>query len=273
MKSRTCPLCGWTQGTIAFLPEPQPTPLPPCMRPLTAEGASVLEPAVAIPSETAAFYLDEASVDPHALVAASLKAARHRDIEVASGSSATELELDGRRVIAVRTTKTRYPAAVNCCGAWASQLPPLGLSTRPIKGQMLALVPARHGLLQHVVRAPDICLVPRSDGHLLAGSTSEDVGFDKHVDPDTVQRLDQTAANLVPDLGEARMLEDWAGLRLGTPDNLPILCSTPIHGYFAATGHYRDPILLSPITAHLMSQVVRGLPPDLDLTAFSLARF
>ena len=138
---------------------------------------------------------------------------------------------------------------------------------------MLALVAHRRDLLRHVVRGPEVYLVQRSDGRIVVGSTLEDAGFDKRVNPDTVQRLHQKAAEMVPDLGQARMLEAWAGLRPGTPDDLPILGRGIVDGYFLATGHYRDGILLAPITAEVMTQLIRGLPPEFDLTPFSPARF
>ena len=120
---------------------------------------------------------------------------------------------------------------------------------------------------------PEVYLVPRTDGRILSGATVEDAGYDKRTDADTIQRLRQAAASLVPELSEARMLEDWAGLRPGSPDDMPILGPTSLPGYFAATGHYRDGILLAPITAALMAQVLRGAKPDLDISAFSPARF
>lgn len=138
---------------------------------------------------------------------------------------------------------------------------------------MLCVIAERHGLLSHVVRAPDVYVVPRSDGRILIGSTLEDAGFDKRVDPETIQRLHQAAADLVPELGESRMLETWAGLRPGTPDALPLLGATQVENYFVAAGHYRDGILLAPATALVMSQVVHGLNLDFDLSPFSPARF
>ena len=116
-------------------------------------------------------------------------------------------------------------------------------------------------------------IIPRSDGRIVLGATVEEAGFDKRVDPDTVQRLHQAAANVAPAIGEMRIHEVWAGLRPGSPDDLPILGPTALPGYFAATGHYRDGILLAPITAHVMSQLLRGRAPDFDLEPFSPLRF
>jgi glycine oxidase len=78
---------------------------------------------------------------------------------------------------------------------------------------------------------------------------------------------------LVPALGEARVLEAWAGLRPGTPDDLPILGATSVPGYFVASGHFRDGILLAPVTAHVMRQVITGVQLDYDISGFSPLRF
>ena len=243
-------------------------------RALGADEIAGLEPQLQY-SGLSAYWTPEGSVDPRALMAASVKAARHRGIDIASGSPVTEIEVAGGRALAVKTAKTRYAAGavVNCCGAWAGQVGPLRFPTRPVKGQMLCMVTAQHGLVRHVVRAPEVYMVPRSDGRILIGSTLEDAGFDKRVDPDVIQRLHQAAADLVPELGEARMLETWAGLRPGTPDALPLLGATEVANYFVAAGHYRDGILLAPITALVMAQVVCGTKPDFDLSPFSPARF
>ena len=263
-----------TEGTVVYSEEDAASYVSAGQwRPLAAEDIARLEPQLEY-SGQAAYWTPEASVDPRALIAASVKAAKHRGIDIASGSAVTAVELDGNRAVAVTTAKTRYAAGkvVNCCGAWAGQVPPLAFPTRPVKGQMLCVVAAR-GLLHHIVRAPDVYIVPRSDGRNLIGSTLEDAGFDKRVDPETIQCLHQAATSLVPDLGEARMLETWAGLRPGTPDALPLLGGTEVANCFVAAGHYRDGILLAPLTAVVMSQVVRGLQADFDLSAFSPARF
>ena len=98
-------------------------------------------------------------------------------------------------------------------------------------------------------------------------------GFDKRVDPEVVQRLREAAIKVVPNVAEMRIHDAWAGLRPGTADNLPILGKTSLGGYYAATGHYRDGILLAPVTALVMTQVLSGRKPDFDLQAFSPSRF
>jgi glycine oxidase len=233
-----------------------------------------LEPSLGGPVQNA-FYLKERSVDPRALVAAALKTAKNRGVDFSSGDTVTAVNLSDGHVSGVTTTKTSFLAekVVNCAGAWSGQLGPHQFPTRPVKGQMLCLAMQPRDLVKHVIRTPDVYLIPRSDGRLLVGATVEEVGFDKRTEPDTMQRFHRAAIALVPKLADARILEDWAGLRPGTPDALPILGATTTPGYFVATGHFRDGILLAPITAQIMAAVLEGREPGYDLSAFSPSRF
>jgi glycine oxidase len=235
---------------------------------------SELEPALA-ESTRSAFYLKESSVDPRGLVAATLKAARNLDVDFSSGDKVTAVNLSDGQVTGVTTTKTSFlaPKVVNCAGAWSGQIGPHPIPTRPVKGQMLCLASPRRELLKHVIRSAEVYLIPRSDGRILAGATVEDAGFDKRTDPATMQRFHRAAIALVPELRSAKILEDWAGLRPGTPDALPILGATSTPGYYVATGHFRDGILLAPITAQVVADVITGVTPVHDLAAFSLSRF
>ncbi|MGB9104619.1 MAG: glycine oxidase ThiO [Terriglobales bacterium] len=259
-------------GTIQ-LPDPNAAPGAFATHLTDAGEFKSLEPCLSYSG--AAILLKERTVDPRALIAAMLKAAKHREVEVASGSAATELMVSKGSVQGVKTARSEYhaPVVVNCAGAWAGAFGAGRVPTKPVKGQMLALIAPRRDLLRHVVRAPEVYLVPRSDGRIVVGATSEDAGFDKRVDPDTIQRLHQKAAHLVPELGQARRLEAWAGLRPGTPDELPILGRGELDGYFVAAGHYRNGILLAPITAVVMTQMIRGVRPEFELGAFGVDRF
>ena len=155
------------------------------------------------------------------------------------------------------------------------QIKPLTIPTRPVKGHMLSLIfpEAAEPVLTHVVRSRWCYILPRSTGKYVVGSTVEPAGFDKTVNSYKIKKLQEAAIRLVPRFADARMHEAWAGLRPGTPDNLPILGETSLRNYFACTGHYRDGILLAPISARVISQVVSGGTPEWDLRAFSPARF
>jgi len=262
------------QGTIAFLAPGEP-PSPCSSRPLDAAELQRLEPELAWQDLPAVFY-EEQTVDNRALAAALVAACKHREVDVATGSEVTAINVRNGSVAGVRTTRAEYqaPTVINCAGAWAGAISPVPVPTRPVKGQMLSLVTQQHGpILQHVVWAPDAYLVPRSDARILVGATVEEAGFDKRVDPDVIQRMHQAAAVLVPALGEARMLEAWAGLRPAAPDGLPILGATSVRGYYVATAHFRNGILLSAVTARVMSELITGAPLSSDIAHFSAERF
>jgi glycine oxidase len=271
-----------TEGTV-FFAEAGESPDCKEARPLSDAELSELEPLIA--RRGTAYFLPECSVDPRKLGSALEKAARTLGADVVTGAGVKEVAVLAGRVTGVRTAKSYYPAAtvVNCAGAWAAQISPLGVPTRPVKGQMVCVIPntrpsegageGHRPLLRHVVRTPEVYIIPRSDGRMLLGATVEDAGFDKRVDPDTVQRLHRAAVEVVPEIAHLRIHDAWAGLRPASPDGLPIMGATSLKGYYAATGHYRDGILLAPVTALLMTQLLTGKKPELDLEAFSAARF
>ncbi|HZZ16825.1 MAG TPA: glycine oxidase ThiO, partial [Candidatus Sulfotelmatobacter sp.] len=241
---------------------------------LSGDRMAQLEPSL-IAGDRPAVYLQERSIDPRALTAAAWKTAKNRGVDFSSGNEVVAVNLSDDRVTGVTTTKTGFlsPKVVNCAGAWGGSIGPYAIPTRPVKGQMLCLAMHPRDLLKHVVRSPDVYLIPRSDGRLLIGATVEEAGFDKRTDAATIKRLYQAALALLPKLADSRILEDWAGLRPGTPDGLPILGATATPGYYVATGHFRDGILLAPITAKIMAEVVNGKNSGYDLKAFSASRF
>lgn len=256
-------------GTL-LLSDSQPAGSPA----LNSQQISDLEPNLLQQGRPVTF-LSEASVDPRALVSAVLQACKRRGVDSSFGDAVTSVNTADGRVTGVTTAKTHFaaPIVVNCAGAWAGQIPSFYVPTRPVKGQMLSVAMPKPNMVRHVIRTPDVYLVPRSDGRLLIGATLEEAGYDKRVDPESIQRMHRAAVALVPSLEGARILEDWAGLRPGTPDSLPILGPTRVPGYFAATGHYRDGILLTPITAHAMSRVLSAESCAYDLRPFSPDRF
>jgi glycine oxidase len=258
-------------GTIAFPAKHTPEDEPIHRSNSLPAPLSELEPALAADIGPA-MYLKERSVDPRLLTSAALQAVRHREINISSGNSVTGILLSGERLTGVHTEKTTYiaPIVVNCAGAWAGWVLPHRIPTRPVKGQMLSIVGGPR--LRHVIRGHRY-LVPRSDGRILIGASVEEAGYDKRTDADTIKEMYQTAIRWVPALAQGRILESWAGLRPGTPDGLPILGATPTPGYFVATGHFRDGILLAPITAYLMTQLILGKEPDHDLSPFRPNRF
>ena len=258
------------QGTILVSEDGR---FPEKAEPVTADRLHSLDPELRLSQSVQSAYLRERSVDPRAVVAAAIKAAKHRAVDVSSGSEVKTVLVKGDRVIGVETDKTSYaaPIVVNCAGAWSGCVGPTHFPVKPVKGQMLSVVGGPG--LNHVIRSENVYLVPRSDGRIVIGSTLENAGYNKRVDVDTIESLFQAATKLVPALAGSRQHEVWAGLRPGSPDGLPFLGVVPGCDNLVATGHYRDGILLAPITAQVMAEIILHKSPAHDLRAFSAARF
>jgi glycine oxidase len=255
------------QGTIAFLAPPSSAAAPPAYTRLSAGDLQRLEPSLESHSHSA-FFIQEDTVDPRLLMRAAVSAARNRGVEIRANAEVKEIRSRGDQVEVVTDAAVFVAgAAVNCRGAWSG--PPV----KPRKGQMLYLQPSQQDLLQHVVHAPDVYVVPRGSGKILVGATVEDVGFDKSVAPSTIQELRSVAARYLPALKSAPIIESWAGLRPGTPDDLPIMGPAQTPRAFVASGHFRNGILLAPITAKIMADLVTGTSPSLDIGAFAASRF
>jgi glycine oxidase len=160
------------------------------------------------------------------------------------------------RVVGVRTRRGTIaaPVVVNCAGAWTSSLFPV--EVEPVRGQMLCFKPSTQ-LAQHVIYSSRGYLVPRRDGRLLAGSTSEHVGFDKRVTAEGINAIQSMAFDIAPSLRAERLTDSWAGFRPRASDDLPVIGpDAEIAGLFHATGHYRNGILLTPITANLVAKLI-----------------
>jgi glycine oxidase len=127
--------------------------------------------------------------------------------------------------------------------------------------------------LRCVVRTPGIYLIPRGDGRVTVGSTVEMAGFDESVAEDSVRKMAALALRLLPEAEAPAEMDMWAGLRPGTPDGLPILGQAAQRDCWQATGHYRDGILLGPVTGRVMAQVMLGETPDVALEPFAATRF
>ncbi len=143
---------------------------------------------------------------------------------------------------------------------------------RPVRGQMVAMR-SDHVDLKHVLRSEKCYIVPRGNGICIAGSTLEDVGFVKRVTPDGIAKILNAVLEMVPGLADAEVIETWSGLRPATPDHLPSLGTTDIDGLIIATGHYRNGILLTPITARLVAAWITGERIAIACDAFSPMRF
>lgn len=243
---------------------------------LTRSETLLAEPALGKDLAGAILVHDEGQIDNRRLGRALVSACEARGVRIHTGVSSVSVEFDARRVLGIRSDLGYVPAAavVNAAGAWAASLqgvpaacvPPV----RPVKGQMLAVqLPA--GFMRHTTWVPGAYFVPRADGRLLIGATVEEAA-DARVTAGGVHTLLHAAVAAAPALGDFAVSETWAGLRPATPDELPCLGCTPREGYYLATGHYRNGILLAPATARLLAQAI--LESDrAQAEAFSVERF
>ena len=206
----------------------------------------------------------EAAVDPRALTAA-LAAAFEAEGGRLVIDEVTGAVLDGDRLAGVETRSgDRHPAAavVLAAGSWsaAEWLPPEARPPiRPVKGQILTLRGAAgRPVCERIVVSERIYVVPRADGRLVIGATVEELGFDTRVTAGGVHELLREAYRLLPEVAELELFETVAGLRPATPDNLPLIGPGAIDGLVLATGHFRNGILLAPLTGERIAGQLAG---------------
>ncbi len=222
------------------------------------------------------FYAEDAQIDNRALMKALRTAAQDAGIDVQEGVSVEGFIQKQQRVIGLRTTAGEKQADhyVLATGAWSGELLPIPVVPR--KGQMLSVrVPIGYGQqqpLRRVLYGQKVYIVPRRDGRIVIGATVEDVGFAPHNTPDGMASLLNAAVELYPTLKDFPIEECWWGFRPSTPDELPVLGAGPCENLTLATGHYRNGVLLTPITARLIANEVQGNHDPL-LDAFSYQRF
>jgi glycine oxidase len=248
--------------------------------PLPLAKARMMEPALGKDALAAALLPDECSIEPRPLSKAVLGAAISNGVTVLPGTEVVSLALDGRKCVGVKTTRgeTIHAAqVVLAAGCWSSQIlnaVPYA-PTVPLRGQIIAL---RHSgtPIHNVLRSERGYIVPRgrmSPQTVILGSTIENAGYEKRVTSGGLEKILAAANALVPELAKAEVIETWSGLRPGTPDQLPILGPADIDGLVFATGHYRNGILLAPITAKLVGEWILKKQLSVDCERFSPLRF
>jgi len=222
-----------------------------------------LEPGLTPSFHGGVFAPGEAAIDPRALTLALLAALRSEGGEVLTGTEVIDGVFDGERLVGVRTEdeELRTDTVVLASGAWSGATkwlpeharPPV----RPVKGQVLELrrrdgePPARH-----ILASERVYLVPRGDGRLIVGATVEEMAFDTAVTAGGVHELLREAYRLLPDVAEMELVDAIAGLRPGTPNNLPLVGPGAIDGLVLATGHFRNGILLAPLAAQAVADLL-----------------
>jgi glycine oxidase len=245
---------------------------------LDAADVRRLEPSISREVRCALRFPDDWQVENRKLVAALIASSERLGVTLSSHCAVTALRTDGDRVVGVETANgtTVAPTVVVCAGAWTSSLTTstsAPIEIEPVRGQMLCFKPGQQ-IAHHVIYSNRGYLVPRRDGRLLAGSTSEHVGFDRRVTDAGVSLIKSMACEIAPTLDGASLADSWAGFRPRALDDLPVLGSHPeIEGLFYATGHYRNGILLAPITAETMADMLSGKRSGPSHEAFSPRRF
>lgn len=223
-----------------------------------------LEPGLTPSFHGGVFAAGEAAIDPRALTQVLIAAIEREGAEVRTGSEVVEAVFAGERIVGVRTgagEELRAETVVLAGGAWSGAMAwlpePARPPVRPVKGQVVELRARGEGPpAHHILASERVYLVPRADGRLIVGATVEEMGFDTAVTAGGVHELLREAYRLLPDVAEMEMVDAVAGLRPGTPSNLPLVGPGTIEGLVLATGHYRNGILLAPLAAQTVAELV-----------------
>jgi glycine oxidase len=240
------------------------------------------EPALAPTLRLALEAPDDHAVDPRPVLGALRLACAAAGVEIREQTPVAGVALERGRVTGVRLAGgelLEVPAVVLACGPWTAGLEGLGgalVPVRPVKGQILRLRdPLGPGMLGRVIRFEGGYVVPRGDGRYVLGATVEERGFELQATAGGVYELLRDAHALLPGIAELEIEELSAGLRPGTPDNLPAIGPGAAEGLIWATGHHRNGILLAPLTADLILGVLAGEPaalaPACDPARFAAA--
>ncbi len=245
---------------------------------LTAAEAREREPHLAPQLAGAIFSPGDWQVDNRLVAAALAEAFSRAGGRLHENTPVAKLDHAHGRVTGIVTPggAQRADCVVIAAGAWSGglDLPIPKLPIRPVKGQMLAVrMDQRAPLLDHVVWAPRAYLVPRVDGRLIIGATVEERGFDDQITAGGLFGLLDGAWRALPAIEDLPVVETWVGFRPGSRDDAPILGASSLDGLMLATGHHRNGILLTPVTADAMAATTLDKRPDPRIAAFSLARF
>jgi hydrogen cyanide synthase HcnC len=245
---------------------------------LTPAEAHSIEPRLTPDLEGAALLPGEHQVNPMLLAEAYKRAAIRLGAQFRHDTRVTSLERRGERIVGVEAAGERWSGQVviNAAGAWSGGLAGtvgIELPVFPVRGQIV-LTQALPKTLGACLSTSGCYLAQKAHGEVLIGSTTERTGFDVSVTAEGIRTMCRGAVRAVPMLRAVGIKRMWAGLRPGTPDELPILGPVEgLEGYINATGGFRTGIVASPMTARLVAQSIIGEPPELPLEPFLASRF
>jgi len=226
---------------------------------LSGAEARALEPCISEATLGALRFPKDIQVENRRLLSALANTVTKLGVEIATQTTVESVNIEGNRVRSVQTSRGAIdcPTLVIAAGTWSSFIKSAPVpAIEPIRGQMICLE-AKPQLTRHVIYSPRGYIVPRQDGRLLAGSTSEHAGFAKCVTAGGIATILKNALEISPGISSLPVLDTWAGLRPRAADGLPVIgpCGE-IDGLFYATGHYRNGILLAPLTGELISKAI-----------------
>jgi glycine oxidase len=243
---------------------------------LSSGQARAIEPCLSEQVRCALRFPNDLQVENRRLVQALLISNKKVGIQLIDHCVVQNVQIVAGRVRGVNTSQGLIEASsiVIAAGAWSSMIDPAkAFQVEPVRGQMLCFQ-AQPQIARHVIYSSQGYLIPRADGRLLAGSTAEEVGFDKSVTDEGVNKITSMARGIAPAVTELPLLDSWAGFRPRSADDLPVLGnSVEIEGLVYATGHYRNGILLAPITGELIAETIVSRKTPAALAAFSPDRF
>jgi glycine oxidase len=257
---------------------------------LAAREVLELEPQVSTRVRSALRFPLDGQVENRRLVAALALGSASRGANVITHTEVTAINVEDGRAVGVETTRGAVRASsavVVACGAWSTRVARREVSStrtgsdttcpriEPVRGQILCYAPAEPPLVRHVVYSPRGYILPRRDGRLLAGTTTEHAGFDKSLTDAGRQAITAHAQEIAPAVARLTLSDAWAGLRPHATDDWPVIgACAEVANLFYATGHYRNGILLAPLTGALVAELIlgRGVVPDM-LKPFTPARF
>lgn len=244
---------------------------------LSAQETRQLEPFVSPDVLESLFFPNDWQVENRQVLHALEKYCEFNEIKIIQNCRATELLIENRKAIGVQTPLNDFFAdtIISATGAWSALIRNYisPFEVKPIRGQMISFHTAKR-LFSKVIYSPRGYLVPRADGRVLVGATVEDVGFEKEITDSGIDFLRENAFEIAPSLINLEIHEKWCGLRPFAADGLPILGSFPqVENFFTATAHYRNGILLAPLTAKVLAEKIVENKDSAYLNIFSPQRF
>lgn len=243
---------------------------------LSATEIHKLEPFCSPDVLEGLFFPNDWQVENRKLLQALQIYCQLNEVEIIENTQVTNILKENGKIVGIQTNSNKFlaEAVILATGAWTSLIKADGFllpKIKPIRGQMISFHTAKR-LFSKVIYSPRGYLIPRQDGRILAGATSEDAGFDKIITEFANQILRETALEIAPSLVNLEINESWTGLRPLASDSLPVLGEIA-ENIFVATAHYRNGILLAPITAKIMAEKVVNNSDSRYFEAFSPNRF